>query len=341
MTKAFIQLPPRDRAEILQTAAAELGFTAQVLEKDIWVCWVLSALFSMPDAHPMAFKGGTSLSKIWKAIDRFSEDVDITIDYRAFDTGFDHQKGKLSNTKQEAVNSELRRCVTKYLDSHVRPYMLDRLSEDLDDQSFELMLSDCGEKLVLNYPKAPVGGSPYIHDSIVLEFGGRNTLEPSEFHTVTSYLSAATQISGVHFPKADGVKTISVERTFWEKVTLAHASCGKDPAKARAGRMSRHWYDLAMLIDRDIVNLDKLLEDDLTLREVIALKNVFYYAASANYDACISGSAKLIPEVPYIDQLEADYSAMREDYILGNAPTFHQLLETVQSIQVKLNGRYT
>ena len=77
------------------------------------------------------------------------------------------------------------------------------------------------------------------------------------------------------------------------------------------------------------------------LREVIALKNVFYYAASANYDACISGSAKLIPETPYIEQLEADYSAMREDYILGNAPAFHQLLETVGSIEVKLNGRYT
>ena len=340
MTDAFIQLPSQDRADILQTAAAELGFTAQVLEKDIWVCWALDALFSMPEAHPMAFKGGTSLSKIWNAINRFSEDVDVTIDYRAFDTGFDHRQGKLSNAKQQAVNDELRDCVTKYLECRVRPYLLNRLSEDLGDQPFELTLSDCGEKLVLVYPKAPVAGSAYIRDSILLEFGGRNTLEPSQLHTVTSYLAKATQINGVHFPESDRVNTISVERTFWEKVTLAHATCGKDPSRVRAERMSRHWYDLAMLVDGGIVNLEALLEDDGILREVIALKNVFYYAASANYGACISGAARLIPDSPYIEQLEADYAAMREGYIVGDAPTFDELLQTVRLIEVAINGRY-
>ena len=89
MPEQFLHLPAKDRKEILQTAAAQLGQQATVLEKDVWVCWTLKTLFSLPDAHPMAFKGGTSLSKIYGVIERFSEDVDITLDYRAFNDTFD------------------------------------------------------------------------------------------------------------------------------------------------------------------------------------------------------------------------------------------------------------
>ena len=89
MLEQFLHLPAKDRKEILQTAATQLGQQAIVLEKDVWVCWALQVLFSIPDAHPMAFKGGTSLSKIYGVSNRFSEDVDITLDYRAFDDDFD------------------------------------------------------------------------------------------------------------------------------------------------------------------------------------------------------------------------------------------------------------
>ena len=89
MAEPFLSLDARERADILRTLAANSGRSAVILEKDIWVCWVLQALFSMPDPHPMAFKGGTSLSKVYGIIDRFSEDVDVTLDYRAFNDRFD------------------------------------------------------------------------------------------------------------------------------------------------------------------------------------------------------------------------------------------------------------
>ena len=82
---AFLSLPAHERTEILQTVAARTGRQADLLEKDIWICWALDILFSNPTRHPMAFKGGTSLSKVYRVIDRFSEDVDLTLDYRAFD----------------------------------------------------------------------------------------------------------------------------------------------------------------------------------------------------------------------------------------------------------------
>ena len=89
MAEPFLSLDAGERADVLRTVAARSGRAAIILEKDIWVCWVLQAVFSMPDAYPMAFKGGTSLSKVYRIIDRFSEDVDVTLDYKGFNDGFD------------------------------------------------------------------------------------------------------------------------------------------------------------------------------------------------------------------------------------------------------------
>lgn len=108
MADAFLSLKPPEQKEILQTAAAKLGRQAAVLEKDIWVCWVLQALFSIPDAHPMAFKGGTSLSKVYDIIDRFSEDVDITLDYRHFGDDFDPFFPGISKSKIKKFSARLK-----------------------------------------------------------------------------------------------------------------------------------------------------------------------------------------------------------------------------------------
>lgn len=108
MAESYLELPESDQKDILQAAAAELGRQAAVLEKDIWVCWTLQTLFSMPDAHPMAFKGGTSLSKVYGAIDRFSEDVDITLDYRHFEADFDPFAEGISNTKIRKFSNRLK-----------------------------------------------------------------------------------------------------------------------------------------------------------------------------------------------------------------------------------------
>ena len=119
MNTPFIQLGLEDRSTILQSAAVELGMTAQVLEKDVWVCWALGKLFAMPDAKPMAFKGGTSLSKIWSVISRFSEDIDVTVDYRSFDTGFDHNENSISSNCRKKVSEKLRDGVRQYTESTV------------------------------------------------------------------------------------------------------------------------------------------------------------------------------------------------------------------------------
>jgi hypothetical protein len=99
MADTFLRLPLREQAEILNGLAPELGRAAVVLEKDVWVCWVLQQLFQMPGRLPMAFKGGTSLSKVFDAINRFSEDVDVTLDYRGFDSDIDPFDARTSRSQ--------------------------------------------------------------------------------------------------------------------------------------------------------------------------------------------------------------------------------------------------
>ena len=108
MSEPFLKLPPDVRRDILKNAAAKLEPEAIILEKDVWLCWTLQTLFSMPNAHPMAFKGGTSLSKVYGAINRFSEDVDITLDYRAFDDDFDPFTEGASRTATKKFSERLR-----------------------------------------------------------------------------------------------------------------------------------------------------------------------------------------------------------------------------------------
>ena len=123
MHENFIELPQKERKDILNYATMQLGKQAQILEKDYWVCWTLGALFSMPDAHPMAFKGGTSLSKVFNILNRFSEDVDITLDYRKFPNDFDPFGPKTSKTAIKKFNQKLKDQVRTYTQSRVLPYL--------------------------------------------------------------------------------------------------------------------------------------------------------------------------------------------------------------------------
>lgn len=342
MSKPFLQLDQEDRCEILQSAAAELGISAQILEKDAWVCWVLGKLFQMPGTKPMAFKGGTSLSKIWNAISRFSEDIDVTIDYRSFGTGFDHSEGQVSSNHRKRISEELRAAVKQYTGSTVLPYLAKELSSELPGGTFDLAHSENGEQLTISYPSAVSVRNPYILDSVLLEFGGRNTLEPNDVHSIKTYLDNAKSIEGITFPEAHGVVAIDVLRTFWEKVTLIHAACGKDDKTVRAKRLSRHWYDLHMLVTGGQVGLEEALAGEALLREVVAIKNIFYYSGSARYEQCVQGGLVLKPGAGLIDRIAIDYAEMREmNLIAGEPPAFEAILVTIDEIQNAVNRNFS
>jgi len=333
MPEQFLHLPLGDRKEILQTAAAQLGQQAAVLEKDVWVCWTLQTLFSMPDAHPMAFKGGTSLSKIYGAINRFSEDVDVTLDYRAFDDDFDPFADEVSNTAIKRFSKRLKGYVLQYANDVVAPYINTQLKALPRPEEYGIDVSDDGEKIWVQYPSAIEDGDNYLKSSILIELGGRNVIDPNERHTVIPDISAL--VTGLNLPSGEAV-VLSPERTFWEKATLIHVECNRKEFKADAHRLSRHWYDLRMLAIHDsgkaAINNRELFED------VVRHKQVFFNAAYANYEACLANELRLIPDDVAITELRTDYEKMLgAGMMYGDPPSFDDIIAGIREIEHEAN----
>ena len=249
MAEAFLSLDAGERADILRTVAARSGRSAIILEKDIWVCWVLDALFSMPEPHPMAFKGGTSLSKVYGIIDRFSEDVDVTLDYRAFNDGFDPFADDASRNQIRLFSERLKARVASYIRDVVAPALGAAAERLAAHGGHEMHIDEDGETIRFAYPSAVEDPHGYVRSEVLLEFGGRNVIDPNEQRAIVPDIAALTP--DLDYPTAV-VTVLSPARTFWEKATLIHVECHRRRLANRPERLSRHWYDLTRLAAHDI-----------------------------------------------------------------------------------------
>lgn len=333
MVDSYFSLKVQDQKEILQTAAARLGRQATVLEKDIWVCWVLQTLFSIPHYHPMAFKGGTSLSKVYGIIDRFSEDLDITLDYRYFSDDFDPFSPTASRTKINQFSGRLKSYVKQYAEEIVGPHFETAAVKLKTHTEQTIRIDGTGEKIWFNYPSAVEGQDDYLKSEVLIELGGRNVIDPNERHTIRPYV--APLIEGINFPEAR-VTVLSPSRTFWEKATLIHVECNRGRLKESPDRLSRHWYDITRLVQHDSGRT--AIDDRALLEDVIKHKKAFFYTGYANYDDCLSGQLRLLPDAECMPGLNADYSKMiAAGMIYGKAPTFDDIVEQIGKIETKIN----
>jgi hypothetical protein len=332
----FLTLSHQERAEILESIAPAAGLSPLVLEKDVWVVWVLDVLFSMPNCLPIAFKGGTSLSKIYGAISRFSEDIDLTIDYKALNQGQDPLTSTMSGNAIKKLSDALKAAVAAHVRKVIVPYILQVGQEQL---GFELAIEiggEDGEAVRVRYPTAFQSDARYLPESVLLEFGGRNTTLPNERHTVRTY--AERYVSELSFPVAN-VVVLSPQRTFWEKATLIHSECHRPRDAQRVGpeRISRHWYDLIVLAEHDIGR--KAVADRELLGNVVALKGIFYKSGFANYQACVDRQFRLLPDDDFLAMLAADYAAMvNQGMFFAEPPKFEDIIKRITELQTRLNA---
>ena len=240
MSDVFLQLSAEDRIEALATAAAESGRPAHLLEKDVWVVWALRALFEAPLGEALVFKGGTSLSKAYDVIQRFSEDIDLTYDIRRLLPDLaDAPEDPVPETRAEERrwSRDVQRLLPLWVEGEVRPMLEARLAADGVAAGVRIE----GAKAFVDY--APTStGTGYVSPSVMLEFGARATGEPSAPRPVVC--DAAAHLPGVAFPITTP-RVMAAERTFWEKATAAHVYCVQ--GRLRGDRFSRHWHDLARL----------------------------------------------------------------------------------------------
>jgi hypothetical protein len=332
----FLSTPDDVREGIYNTLSLKLEKTPEILEKDIWVCWVLDVLFTMPDRDQMAFKGGTSLSKAYDAIFRFSEDLDITIAHQYLDPTMMPFDGS-QNHKQ--MSKTLNQALSVYVKGTVEPHFREKLSKQFPEDGWALDVVANGGELRLTYPTVtntdPEINPSQSRDYVKMEFGGRNATDPVEELEVAPYILGL--ISGLALPTAK-TRVLAGARTFWEKVTLAHYECHRTETKPNAERLSRHWYDLSRLADHRIGA--QALSDIPLLQDVVKYKTLFFNSTYAHYDECLRGELRLLPDAPVLSALETDYKAMlAKSMIYGEIPSFEQIVNRLKQLETEINER--
>lgn len=336
MADSWFTLGREDQAEALEVAAAQTGRPPHLLEKDIWVVWTLSAIYESALSDKLTFKGGTSLSKVYKIIDRFSEDIDLTYDIREVvpDLLRDGNPIPASASQAKKITDRVRDRLPQWIEGEVLPILLSALQRDGVQASLSLAGSE-KEKLILAYEPIKVG-TGYAASTIQLEFGGRATGEPHQRHAVACDMAPA--INGIVFPTAQPL-VMAAERTFWEKATAAHVYCRQ--GRLRGERYSRHWYDLAAMANSGHA---QAAIDDLELARAVAKHKAMFFAEkdaqknSIDYKAAVSTEIQIIPEGGALEALETDYIAMLEDGLLAtHQPSFAEIISTCAELESLIN----
>ena len=331
----YFELPASGQAELLNGLAPILGRRAEILEKDIWLCLALDILFSLPVRKPMAFKGGTSLSKVYQAIERFSEDVDVTVDYRSLVPNAPDSAAlsNMSNSQRKRLSDALKDALAAHVTQELAPALEQALSRALPRHEIAIEVGDDAEKLWIYYPSAVESTDAYLRSSVLIEFGGRNATLPRETLTITP--DVAAHVPKLAFPNAQ-VAVLSPMRTFWEKATLIHVECQRPELRLGADRLSRHWYDLARLADHEIGR--KALADVDLLHDVLHIKETFYRSGFSRYERCLSGQWCLVPSGELLDALRQDYRAMQNAQMFyGASSSFEQIVERLSALQQEIN----
>lgn len=239
MADSFFVLGRDDQYEVLLNAGLRNNRPAYLLEKDIWVVWTLRALYESPLSALLTFKGGTSLSKAWRIIHRFSEDLDLTYDIRHLlsDLVGDSEL-PASRSQKDKWTKAARERLPAWIEAEAIPVISKALAQD----KLEATLTIGGnerDSLLLQYPALHTGPA-YVPPIVKMEFGGRATGEPHAVMQVQC--DAEGLVPGVSFPTASPM-VMGIARTFWEKATAAHVYCAQH--RIRSERYARHWHDVA------------------------------------------------------------------------------------------------
>lgn len=334
MAEAFLRFPASDRREVLAVAADRSGRPAHLLEKDIWVVWALATLYGSPLGEHLVFKGGTSLSKAYGVIHRFSEDVDLTYDIRAIApdlVGDDDDALPTTRSEERRWSSEVRKRLPVWVAGRARPTIVNALA----GEELAAAVRIDGEKLFIDYEPTSTG-SGYVAPSVMLEFGARSTGEPASPRDVVC--DASGLLEEVEFPTARP-RVMHAERTFWEKATAIHVFCLQ--ARLRGDRFARHWHDVARL---DEAGLATTAFADRNLAQAVARHKSIFFAENAtdreriDYAAAVNGGLRLIPDGDALKALEEDYLQMVEDgLLLEEAEPFETLMARCADIATRAN----
>ena len=323
----FLKLSDKDKINILTQASIRRKLSLVAIEKDWWVTMTLRALFACQCCNHIVFKGGTSLSKAWNLIERFSEDIDIAIDRKFF--GFE---GELKNRQI----SNLRRASCSYIKDTLQ-HELNQKLRDNGIVGYSLFVPDTEaitkDPQIIEVHFNSLFTPDYVQNKVVIEIGARSMVEPSESIRLRSILAD-------YFPNANytddyfTVPTVIPQRTFLEKAFLLHEEFQKPPEKIRVERMTRHIYDLEKMMDTDFAK-DALCNSEL-YHTIVKHRSTLTALKEVDYATHIPEKINFVPPDFIMDSWRKDYENMQSGMIYGKSLTFEKLIERIK----ELNERF-
>jgi hypothetical protein len=325
-----------DRADLFAATAERVGFHPVNVEKDFWVCWILKQLFTIPELQGwLTFKGGTSLSKCFNLIRRFSEDIDLAVDFErlGFTGDRDPRRSDLSHTKRQPLLGEMLGACRAYIAGPFLTAIHARAMEVLGDHGWELRINrDDPNTVEFEYPSVLDERIDYIRPHIVLELGTHADPIPHADFPVRPF--AAEQFPGVFEDPTCSITTMVAHRSFWEKATILHAEYHRPHVKSLLSRYSRHYADVAVMA-RSSVKVVALADLDL-LHRVCVHKDIFYHCGWARYLEARPGSFRLLPRDERVSELRRDYQAMRVMFF-DDPPEFDDLMNDLSVLEREIN----
>ncbi len=318
------QLSSDDLHDLFSETAANRGITQSIVEKDFWVTWTLGKLFADEQlSNILMFKGGTSLSKVFGVIERFSEDIDLILDWQTL-TKTD-PLDKRSKTKQAKLNTAVNEKAKDYIRNELLPHIASLL-----EPLCQCKIGDDDFSINVTYPAS--FRDKYLRPEILLEIGPLASWLPYEQYTIRSI--ASDSFDKLFVKPTCSVNAIVAKRTFWEKATILHHEANRPEGSHIPSRYSRHYYDLAMMANSSIK--DEALADEELLENVVEFKKKFYSRGWAQYDDALNGSLKLLPPEYRYKELKSDYAAMRS-MIFGEYPDFDTIIHILADLEKAIN----
>jgi len=320
------KLSLQERQELFLETAKMMNTTSAIIEKDFWVVWILDKIFSDEKLNKiLMFKGGTSLSKVFNLIGRFSEDIDLILDWNIVTN--DNPNEKRSKTKQDKYNKEVNENAKAYIRDELLPIISELVAP------FCECVVDENDEFNINVSYPTTFDDKYLRPEILLEIGPLASWLPYSNFEITSYTA---EYFPKYFKKAKtNVNAIVASRTFWEKATILHQEANRSAEKPLPTRYSRHYYDLAIMAKSNVKN--EALADIELLDKVIDFKNKFYPASWAKFDEARPKTLKLVPPEYRLGALEKDYKSM-EHMIFDKKLTFEEIVKILKELETEVNN---
>lgn len=330
------QLDENARKISLNQASLRSGITTKSIEKDWWVTLALKMLFTSKYSDYFTFKGGTSLSKGWGIIDRFSEDIDIALDSEAFGREY---KDNPSKTFVEQLRRDgclfTSNEITHELKAQFMEYQIPPEYYSIDVETIRTDMPDTDPQTIYVNYKSLFNPNPYFPDRVKIEFSVRSQKEPNENRKMITLLHHYFP-NDIYGEEVFWVNTIQPYRTMIEKILLLHEEYNReDEQNMRTDRMSRHYYDLHRIYKEYAATLSNIP----FIENIIKHRKSYSRLRHFDYSTLCIGKISIIPEAPILLKLKSDYDKMAKEMMYGVVPTFADVMESARKIQDSFNQK--